>query len=95
MLVHVFGSPSAVAHGKDDGGSAAHYITACKDKVTMDFAFFAIAFNLKKMCARITKITQNGGKGGFTPSQSLIFVILLTIMSLILDSARPAKKLVA
>lgn len=27
----------------------------CKDKVTMDFAFFAIAFNLKKMCAKLTK----------------------------------------
>lgn len=25
------------------------------DKVTMDFAFFAIAFNIKKMCARIAK----------------------------------------
>ena len=24
-----------------------------KDKVTMDFAFFAIAFNIKKMCAKI------------------------------------------
>lgn len=26
-----------------------------KDKVTMDFAFFAIAFNIKKMCAKIAK----------------------------------------
>lgn len=26
-----------------------------KNKVTMDFAFFAIAFNLKKMCAKIAK----------------------------------------
>lgn len=26
-----------------------------KDKVTMDFAFFAIAFNLKKMCAKMAK----------------------------------------
>ena len=26
-----------------------------KDKVTMDFAFFAIAFNIKKMCAKATK----------------------------------------
>ena len=24
-----------------------------KDKVTMDFAFFAISFNIKKMCAKI------------------------------------------
>ena len=26
-----------------------------KDKITMDFAFFAIAFNLKKMCAKLAK----------------------------------------
>lgn len=26
-----------------------------QDKVTMDFAFFAIAFNLKKMCAKLAK----------------------------------------
>ncbi len=31
-----------------------------EDKVTMDFAFFAIAFNIKKMCAKLAK----GGKGG-------------------------------
>ncbi len=32
-----------------------------KDKVTMDFAFFAIAFNIKKMCSKITKQVKNGG----------------------------------
>lgn len=32
-----------------------------KDKVTMDFAFFDIAFNIKKMCSKIAKQTQNGG----------------------------------
>ena len=32
-----------------------------KDKVTMDFAFFAIAFNIKKMCSKKAKQTQNGG----------------------------------
>ncbi len=32
-----------------------------KDKVTMDFAFFAIAFNIKKICSKIAKQTQNGG----------------------------------
>ena len=31
------------------------------DKVKMDFAFFAIAFNLKKMCSKIAKQTKNGG----------------------------------
>lgn len=30
-----------------------------KDKVTMDFAFFAIAFNIKKMCSKITKALKN------------------------------------
>ena len=32
-----------------------------KDKVKMDFAFFAIAFNLKKMCSKMAKQTKNGG----------------------------------
>ena len=32
-----------------------------KDKVTMDFAFFAISFNLKKMCSKIAKQAKNGG----------------------------------
>lgn len=31
-----------------------------KDKVTMDFAFFAVAFNLKKMCAKMKKVRKNG-----------------------------------
>ena len=30
-----------------------------KDKVTMDFAFFAIAFNIKKICAKIAKGHKN------------------------------------
>lgn len=66
-----------------------------KDKVTMDFAFFAIAFNLKKLCARITKNTQNGGKGGFTSSQNIILIILSPITSAIHNNTSPAKKLVA
>ena len=32
-----------------------------KDKVTMDFAFFAIAFNIKKLAAKTEKSTKNGG----------------------------------
>ena len=31
------------------------------DKVTMDFAFFAIAFNIKKMAAKMAKSARNGG----------------------------------
>ncbi len=34
-----------------------------KDKVTMDFAFFAIAFNIKKMAAMMAKLTKNCGNG--------------------------------
>ena len=36
-----------------------------EDKVTMDFAFFAIAFNIKKMCAKLTKEGMNRLIGGF------------------------------
>ena len=36
-----------------------------KDKVTMDFAFFAIAFNIKKLCSKIAKMTSNGGNNPF------------------------------
>ena len=32
-----------------------------KDKVTMDFAFFAIAFNIKKMATKMAKSARNGG----------------------------------
>ena len=34
-----------------------------KDKVTMDFAFFAIAFNIKKMAAKTAESAKNGGNG--------------------------------
>ena len=43
-----------------------------KDKVTMDFAFFAIAFNIKKMCSKIAKQTKNGGN---TPHFGLFLLI--------------------
>ena len=36
-----------------------------KDKVTMDFAFFAIAFNLKKMCSKIRKLATNDGNAPY------------------------------
>ena len=32
------------------------------DKVRMDFAFFAIAFNFKKMCSKMKKSVKNGGE---------------------------------
>ena len=34
-----------------------------KDKVTMDFAFFAIAYNIKKMATTMAKLAKNGGNG--------------------------------
>ena len=43
-----------------------------KDKVTMDFAFFAIAFNIKKLCSKIAKQTNNGGH---TPNFCLFLLI--------------------
>lgn len=41
------------------------------DKVKMDFAFFAIAFNLKKMCSKIAKQAK---KGGNTPPSGLFLL---------------------
>ncbi len=43
-----------------------------KDKVSMDLAFFAIAFNIKKMCSKIAKQTKNGGN---TPHIGLFLTI--------------------
>lgn len=43
-----------------------------KDKVTMDFAFFAIAFNIKKMGSKIVKQAQNGGD---TPQNGLFLPV--------------------
>ena len=43
-----------------------------KDKATMDFAFFAIAFNIKKMCSKTAKQAKNGGN---TPHIGLLLLI--------------------
>lgn len=48
------------------------------DKVKMDFAFFAIAFNLKKMCSQMAKQTRNGGN---TPKSGLFLLIFWIIRS--------------
>lgn len=47
------------------------------DKVKMDFAFFAIAFNLKKMCSKTAKSSKMGDKGPLC-DQFFIIVRLLT-----------------
>lgn len=49
-----------------------------KDKVTMDFAFFAIAFNIKKMCSKIAKQAKNRGN---TPHSGLFIRIFRIISS--------------
>ena len=48
-----------------------------KDKVTMDFAFFAIAFNIKKWAAKTAESTRNGGN---TPS-FLLFCLTVQILT--------------
>ena len=45
----------------------------CKDKVTMDFALFAIAFNIKKMCAKIAKELKKWEKLHFFYSNHLFY----------------------
>jgi len=46
------------------------------DKVRMDFAFFAIAFNLKKMCSAMAKKAIGGGTD---PKRAPITVIALIL----------------
>lgn len=48
------------------------------DKVNMDFAFFAIAFNLKKMCSKIAKQAK---KGGNTPPSGLFLLFSPIILT--------------
>ncbi len=48
-----------------------------KDKVTMDFAFFAIAFNIKKMCSKMAKQAKNGGN---RPHPGLFWIIFLILL---------------
>ena len=45
------------------------------DKVKMDFAFFAIAFNLKKMCSAIAR---KGKIGDNTPLYNLLLCLFMT-----------------
>lgn len=49
-----------------------------KDKVTMDFALFAIAFNIKKMCSKIAKQAKNEGN---TPHSGLYLIIFRFLSS--------------
>ncbi len=48
------------------------------DKITIDFAFFAIAFNIKKMCSKMDKSAKNGGN---TPHNGRFILILEVLTS--------------
>ncbi len=47
-----------------------------KDKVKMDFAFFSIAFNIRKLCSKIALLAKNGGDSPFGGSLGRYFAIL-------------------
>jgi hypothetical protein len=47
-----------------------------KDKVTMDFAFFAIAFNIKKMAAKLRKQGNMPTNGGYNVSSVLSYMLI-------------------
>ena len=47
-----------------------------KDKVKMDFAFVAIAFNIRKLCSKIALLAKNGGDSPFGGSLGRYFAIL-------------------
>ncbi len=63
-----------------------------KDKVTMGFAFFAIAFNIKKMCSKIAKQTKNEG---YTPHFGLFIHIYIESYRLRIDYLGKSQKTVA
>lgn len=45
-----------------------------KDKVVMDFTFFAIAFNIKKLCSMMRKVDKKGGKASSYGKFAVIFI---------------------
>ena len=45
-----------------------------KDKVVMDFTFFAIAFNIKKLCSMMRKVDKKGRKASFYGKFMVIFI---------------------
>lgn len=57
-----------------------------KDEVTMDFAFFAIAFNIKKMCSKIAGQTKKGGNAPHFGLFMLISLILLPVNRIFLEN---------
>ena len=49
------------------------------DKVKMDFAFFAIAFNIKKMCSKINKKGKGKPFGAANTTYFCLFAVLTTL----------------
>ena len=45
-----------------------------KDKVVMDFTFFAIAFNIKKLCSMMRKVDKKGRKASSYGKFAVIFI---------------------
>ena len=45
-----------------------------KDKVVMDFTFFAIAFNIKKLCSMMKKVDKKGRKASSYGKFAVIFI---------------------
>ena len=48
-------------------------------QVKMDFAFFAIAFNIKKMCSKINKKGKGKSFGAANTAYFCLFAVLMTI----------------
>ena len=49
------------------------------DKVKMDFAFFAVAFNIKKLCSKINKRGNGKPLGATNTACFCLFMILITL----------------
>ena len=49
------------------------------DNVKMDFAFFAIAFNIKKMCSKINKKGKGKSFGAANTAYFCLFAVLTTL----------------
>ena len=49
------------------------------DKVKMDFAFFAIAFNIKKMCSKINKKGKGKPFGAANTAYFCLLAVLTTL----------------
>lgn len=56
------------------------------DKVNMDFAFFAVAFNIKKMCSKINKRGKGKPFGATNTACFCLFMVLTTLETAKIES---------